>query len=95
MACYLYMHTFFKQCLDEKKRGQLTLDNVEDGDVAVISEVGALCGSRDHHVLGLKKTTHHITYSCTSNLRYLFLRRQGRVARHEEMKPWCRCQWRN
>ena len=47
-------------------------------------------GSRHHHILRLQQTSHHIKHSCLANGCLFVLRRQWRVARHEEMQSRCR-----
>lgn len=68
----------------DNNSGIPTLNDIEDSNVAVVHM--ALDGCRDHHVLWLQQTSHHITDSGASNLGYLLFCCQRSVASHEEVK---------
>ena len=63
----------------------LALDDVEDGDVAVV-QVLPVRARADHHVLGLQQPPHHVQHRRLPDVGRLLLRGERRVASHQEVE---------
>jgi len=68
------------QTLVDLRGVDLTLDNVENGDITSLSRRGG-----NHDVLGLQQTTHHIQHGRLTNRTALAINRQRGVSSHQEM----------
>lgn len=59
-----------QQTLVHLRRIDLALDDVEQRDVAVVD--ASIAVGRDHHVLGLEETTHHVEHGRLAHFRLFF-----------------------